>query len=205
MIGKRIKEKISDNLDVEESTNDKKIIDSELPHVADGLVAEKKNWKKLKPWSKEGLPWRDRRKLKKKPEISFLIKMLFSNGTCKEFVISTSHETFTYKKRSYYLKYDDAYFNLTQNQFELTYFDDCSVPINKSIKYEGDKAFFSVTPENLKPLIDMNYVKVLASSADLDKYLKMNATLAVFSAFGVIILLLMVFRVGKMITEVCGG
>lgn len=179
----------------------KKLIDDEIPVMNDGgNVRTKKNWKDLGFRSKDGIGWWDRRKLKKKPEISFLIKMLFSNGTCKEFVVSTSEEVFTYRKRTYYLKYDDAYFNLTQNQFELTYFDDHPVPLDKSIIKRGDKAFWSVSPENLKPLIDMNYVKVLASSTDIDKYLKMTATLCVLITMLSLITLLLVFGVRKTLT-----
>lgn len=130
-----------------------------LPEAKDCKVFEKKKYSRLAFW--------DRHKLRKSPEKAFLIKMLFSNGTCKEFVIIGKTETFTYNKRVYFLRYEDSWFNITQNQYELTYFDDYPVPIDRKILKQGDKAFWSVTPENLKPLIQMEYVKALATSEEL--------------------------------------
>lgn len=137
---------------------------SELPTAEGCKVYEKKKYRKL--------GFRNVWKLKSKPEKSFLIKMLFSNGTSKEFVIVGKTETFDYRKRTYYLQYENSWFNITQNQYELTYFDDFPVPVNRKIIKEGDEAFFSVTPENLKPLIKMEYVKALASSEEITKKLK---------------------------------
>jgi len=152
---------------------------------------------------KEGLSFIEKAKLKLSPTKSYLIKMFFSNGTCKEFVIVTKSETFTYNKRTYYLRYEDAWFNLTQNQFELCYFDDYPVPIDRAIQKLGEKEYFSVTPENLKPLIKMNYVKVLAQS-DFDQ--KLN-TMIVFMVVLCILNAAMIFftyRLTKMLGGVIG-
>jgi len=116
-----------------------KIRDDELPEVPDGTSRNKVR--------QSGLSFWDKRKLKKKGDVSFLIKMFFSNGTCKEFVIATEKETFRYRKRTYYLRYEDSWFNLTQNQFELHYFDDVPVPLDKNILKKGNRAFWSVTPK----------------------------------------------------------
>ena len=64
------------------------IIDNEIPSVKKGFVRLKKKW--------EGLLKKDKRKLKKKPETSFLVRMFFSNGTSREFVVSTNNELFTH-------------------------------------------------------------------------------------------------------------
>ncbi len=158
-----------------------KVSDKELPMVLDGdeggVVVEKQKWTSRK----SKLKFFDKRRLKKKPETSFLIRMIFSNGTSKEFVISTRAEIFTYKKRTYYLQYDESVFNLTQNQYELSYFDDVPTPLRRRIIKTGDKAFWAVTPENLKPLIEMNYVKVLAQNTEIDKYLKSTTMLTIFN------------------------
>jgi len=166
------------------------IKDNELPFVAQGTSREKNKHEKMGFFAK--------RKLKKNAETSYYIMMKFSNGTCKEFVISTTKEVFTYKKRTYYLRYEDSWFNLTQNQYQLFYFDDYPVPIDRKILKKGDSAFFSVTPENLKPLIEMNYVKVLANTQDLDKYLKMGAIL------GIINMIMLIF-IGLAIMGAKGG
>lgn len=148
--------------------------DDELPVVEEeGLVRFKKKRERMRFW--------DKRKLKRRGERSFYVTMRFSNGTMLEFVIATTGEQFKYKKRTYYLRYEDSWFNLTQNQYQLDYFDDYPVPIDRKIIKKGDKSFFSVTSSNLKPLIDMNYVKVLANAQDLDKYLKMGAILGIIN------------------------
>lgn len=186
-----------------------KAIDKTLPLAIDGgRVKEKDKWDTVKWWhlKKKGLAWIDRRRLKKKPETSFLIRFLFSNGTSKEFVISTTEETFRYKKRTYHLRYENSFFNLTQNQFELTYFDDFVEPLDRKIIRKGNEAFWGVTPENLKPLIEMNYLKVLASQGELDRYLKMNAILTVVLLFFNFFFMFMLFylsrKMGKIISAI---
>lgn len=164
---------------------------NKLPIIENGEVKEKQ---KLK-----GLSWLQKRKLKKKPESSFLIRMFFSNGTSKEFVISTKKETFDYIGKTFYLRYEDSWFNLTQNQYELNYFDDYPVPLDREIKRIGDKNYWSVTSENLKPIIKMEYVKALASSQEIDKYLKMVATLSVMLIFLMLGVLYFVWKTNKMV------
>ncbi len=179
---------------LEDSRTEK--LKKELPVVEDGFVFEKKRKSKLGYWNK--------RKLKKHPESSFLIRMKFSNGTSKEFVVYTRKETFKYMKRTFYLRYENSWFNLTQNQYELDYFDDYPVPLDREILKKGDKAYWSVTSDNLKPLIEMEYVKALASSADIDKYLKMNATLSVVLMFMMLILIFFMFKMNRNVGTLIG-
>ena len=153
-------------------------IDEEIPKVTQGTVKQLKNRSRIAPI--------DRIKLKYKADCSYLITMLFSNGTCKQFVISTREETFTYKGREYFLRYEDAWFDITYNQFRLFYHDDTAIPINREIQLLGDEKWFSVRPENLKPLLKMEYVKVLAQSQELSKYLK--TTLIIVAIVGLIAL-----------------
>lgn len=164
-----------------------------IPEVIDtgGSAREKKKYEKLSRWQ--------RRKLKQYPATSFLIRMNFSNGTSREFVIKTRAEVFKYMKRWYYLRYEDSWFNLTQNQYELNYFDDYPVPLDRKIIKQGNKAYWSVTPDNLKPIIDMEYVKALASSQELDRYLRMNATLTIFMVFLIMFILYYLFKINKAI------
>lgn len=165
------------------------VMDSEVPTLASGSSREKLKHEKL--------GWFQKRKFKKHPDRSYFITMFFSNGTCKEFVIVSNDEVFTYKKRMYYLRFENSFFNLTQNQNHLLYFDDYPVPINKQITKTGDKAFFSVSPDNLKPLLKMEYVKVLSQNLELDKYLKMSAIFSIINAGLGVIMILMLYNLGK--------
>ena len=102
--------------------------------------------------------------------------MHFSNGTTQQFVIYSKKETFDYKKRTYYLRYEDAWFDITYKLYRLNYFDDYPCPIDRKvvkISQTGDKSMFTVSPENLKPLIEMEYVKALASAHQITQWLKM--------------------------------
>jgi len=166
-------------------------IEEEVPIVTDkfGGVKEKKKHNKL--------GWINKWKLKKHPEKSYLINMRFSNGTCKEFVIVTKSETFRYMKRDYFLRYENAYFNLTQNLYELSFFDDHPVPIDRAIKKIGDTDYFTVTPENLKDLLGMEYVKVLASSQQLDSMLKTIGGILAFVLLLTLGILFFLFNMSK--------
>ncbi len=167
-----------------------------IPTVEEGKVREKLKWEKLGFWHK--------RRLKRKPETAFLIRMFFSNGTSKEFVISTTKETFDYLGRTYYLRYEDAYYNLTQNLYELNYFDDYPVPLDREVVKIGDKNFWTVTSENLKDIIKMEYVKALASSQELNKFLRMNATLSVLIVFMTMVVIYFVWKASKILTFLAG-
>jgi len=160
----------------------------ELP-VVDGQSRHKLKYEKLS--------WLQKRKLKTHGESSFLINMLFSNGTSKEFIITTTAETFTYKKRTYYLYVENSWFNLTQNQYQLFYFDDYPVPIDRHIVQTGNESYFSVRPENLKGLLKMEYVKVLSHSMELDKYLKMSAIFSIINSGLSLIILIMLYNLMK--------
>lgn len=162
-----------------------------LPTVTNGKAKEKKKKRKL--------GWRNRLRLRRHPEKAFLIRMMFSNGTSKEFVIVTNKETFTYMKRTYYLRYEDSWFNLTQSQYELNYFDDHPVPLDRSIIKQGDVAYWSVTSENLKPIIQMEYVKALASSADIDKWLKTSAIIGIILMMMMLVSYWFLFKIMKIL------
>jgi len=183
---KSIKEAISHN---EKQTSKLGVKDSELPVVDQGSVRHKAKYDKLGFWQK--------RKLKKNPDNTFLIYMMFSNGTCREFVIKSTSELFQYKKRWYYLRYENSWFNLTQNQYVLCFFDDYPVPIDRKVLKEGDKNFWTVTPENLKPLFDMQYVKVLSQSQELDKKLTTITILVILVTFIQLFVIYFLFKLGK--------
>ena len=176
-----------------------------MPEVKEGIVSPVVKNRSLNPFSGNfknktlKIPYWSRRKLKKKPDMSFLIKMKFSNGTSKYFVIATREELFTYKKRSYYLRYEDAWFNINTNQYELEYFDDSPVPISKKIIKKGNKAFHMVNPENLKPLFEMRKAELLASDQNIDKIMRNLMMIGIFTALLLLLCLFLIYRQGKMI------
>lgn len=158
----------------------------ELPVVKTGSVREVKQGEKLS--------LRDRWKLNTSASTSYLVTMLFSNGTCKQFVINTTEETFLYKKRMYNLFYENAYYDLSFKQYRLFFFDDHSIPLEREIKKSGDKSWWSVRPNNLKPLLQMEYVKTLAQSHEISRYLKMSLMLCAINLFILIIMGVMLYQ-----------
>ena len=145
------------------------------------------------------LSWWDRRKLKRRPETSFLVTIRFSNGTKRSLVVTTDEELFTYRKRSYYLRYEDAVLNLNLGLFELVYDEDHAVPLGREVVMREDddeteeefkRAYFQVTPSNVKAIVEQNYIKVLAESQDIQRYLKLALFLGIMNA---VLLLFLVF------------
>lgn len=181
--------------DTGEKLQRKKFLKIPLPffHVKAGVTEISK---------RQGLSKIDRWKLNKFPSHTFLIEMFFSNGTSKTWVIKTRKETFTYKKRTYYLRYADSWFNLSNNQYKLYYHEDFVVPIDREVaQLENtdaetgfEKAYFSVTPHNVKPIIEYEYVGRLVSSETFNKWLKLSVIL---SAISLLLIVIHVFGIVK--------
>lgn len=144
-----------------------------MPVVKTGKTRMRGQHEKLGGWKKY--------KLGNNPENSFLIKMFFSNGTSREYVIVTSEETFELNKRTYHLRFQNTHFNLTMREYELDFHEDYFEPLSvksvvkaKDSKAKGAKktAFWHLRPHNAKSIIRMEYIKALASATELSKYLK---------------------------------
>lgn len=131
-----------------------------------------------KPYNK-GLKLWDRIKLKLNPSKTFVVTMMYSNGTIQTFVVKAKTETFEHNKRMYYLYYENSWTDLTLKKTHLFYWDDNPTPINRVVRKEGDQKFFSVSPENIKPLLQMEYVKVLTQGEELNKFLKTVIALSI--------------------------
>jgi len=158
----------------------------DVPIVKTGTVREVKKREKL------GLM--DKFRLSRNPSTAYLVTMMFSNGTSKQWVVATTEETFTYRKRTYNLFYENSWFDLSFNMYRLYFFDDHSVPLEREIIKKGDQAWWSVKPENLKDLVKMEYVKTLAQSHEISKYLKMSLLVAVINLFVCLIIGAMIYQ-----------
>lgn len=150
----------------------------EIPTVTKGTV------KTLE--KKKGLSFIDKIKLFFKQDNAFFITMFNNNNTVGHFIITTKDRTFTYKKDEYQLIPEKARYDLNHKQEHLFYHEGYFAPIDKSIIQEGDSAFFSVTPENAKPLIEMEYVRILATANELNRWLKFAVIIGGITAFLVI-------------------
>jgi len=60
------------------------------------------------------------------------------------------------------------------------------MPINRDVTFKGDEAWFSVTPANLKPYIEMQVVEKLVGSSDINKYLKMLVLITAIGTMGAV-------------------
>ena len=117
-------------------------------------------------------PFSSRRKLRVAPMSTYLITMYFQNGTMKTFSMTKTENTFDFRKKTYFLYYEEAWYDLSMSQYHLFYFEGFTVPINREVQQIGEEAFFNVKPDNLKNLIKFEYVKVLAGAHSFDKLLK---------------------------------
>ena len=184
-IAKRLKAQQKEEA-IQKKKDDEK---NDIPTVEEGTVKEVNEQDKLS--------FMDKWKLKRKPQTSFVITMLFSNGTMKTFVIVASSEVFKYRKRWYYLRFEEGYYDLSHKEQHLLYHEDFAVPLGRQMYKDGDKAWFTVTPDNLKPLVEMEVVKALVSSTELNKYLKMIMIISISSLLGTIVALAMLYKVVK--------
>lgn len=187
---KKVKNDVSvkdSKIDVKDSKIDAVLEDFKIDGIVRNVV------------KKEGLKFIDKVKLNLKPTKSFLVSMHFSNGTSKSFIACSNSETFIYKKKIYYLRYENAWFDLSHNMYKLNFFDDFPVPIDRKVIKIGDEKYFTVTPDNLKPLLKMEYVKTLAQSQELNKYLKMAVFISALCLLGVIIVGVLVYNGGKIV------
>ena len=139
----------------------------------------------------------DRRKLALSPEKSFIIHMLFANGTSKIFVIKTRGYSFEMKKKTYFLYYEESFFNLSLNQYELFYHENYVMPINREVQQKGNEAYFNVTPENAKEIIDFEYVKVLAGANNISNSMKIILILMIINVAVSVLIAFVLFRGGS--------
>jgi len=146
---------------------------------------------------------RAKRKLKKKPDQTFLIRMKYNNNTSKNFILSTTDMMFRHGKTWYFLYYEESYFNINCNIYELEYHEDHCLPINREIQIEKtddkeknkeNEIFNCVTPRNLKATIDMEYVKALVSGEELSKFIKIILVLSAFTVIGTLLIAIQLYQ-----------
>ena len=160
--------------------------DIEVPTTKDGgAVREVKQGEKIS--------MRDKITMGRKGDTAWVVTMMFSNGTCRQFVITTKQELFKYRNRWYHLRYENSWFDLSFKYYRLFYFDDYVEPLDKEIIRKGDMNWWTVTPENVKPYVKQQYVKNLTES-DITKWLKIITVIAgisLFVSFGMVAYFLM--------------
>lgn len=145
-------------------------VDNELPTVKDGgQVREIKQGEKIS--------MRDKIKMGRSGETSWVITMLFSNGTCRQFVISTTQELFKYRKRWYHLRYENSWFDLSFKYYRLFFFDDYVEPLDTEIIRKGNDSWWSVTPDNVKGFTRQQHIKNITES-EITRWLKIITVIA---------------------------
>ncbi len=129
-----------------------------------------------------GFNWRQKLRLGKNPTTTYVVTILFGNATCEHYIIETQKNYFEINKRRYHLNKVLAFYDVNFHQDRLIYFEDYVEPIEPSkVHIEGDKAFLTITPDNMKEVLEMEYVTVLSKSAELTKWLKILIFLTIAS------------------------
>lgn len=154
--------------------------------------------------------WRAKRKLnkklKKKPDSTFLIRMKYNNGTLKNFMLSTTDMMFKHGSKWYFLYYEESWFNINHQVYELEYQENFALPINREVCIKFDKegktsnedeVFANVTPSNIKDTVEMEYVRALVSGEELSKYLKIAMVLSAFTVIGMLLLAYQIYTLTK--------
>jgi len=153
-------------------------VDKEVPKVNDGgKVRELKQG--------ERISFRDRLKMGREGDTAWVITMLFGNGTCRQFVITTKSDLFEYKKSWYHLRYENSWFDLTFKYYRLFFFENYVEPLDKEIIRKGDVSWWTVTPDNIRPYVKQQYVKNLTES-EFEKWLRIITVLSGITLFAMI-------------------
>jgi len=151
----------------------------------------------------------DRHKMKKFPEKTYIVSMFFPNGTYKEFVIIADKPTFSFNKKTYIIEPKKAYWDLMQNQYRLIYHADYITPIERDIKQYVDskekEIFLAVNPSNVENIIKQEYVKVLASSQNIDTYLKIGMIVSFVNLGLLLIMNISLYFLQKGLQTIAGG
>ena len=198
-IYKTLEEQKKDNLEADEYNKINKGKKGFVPLEKSSAVFTRQKWD-----AEKILGYWDRRKLRKFPEKTYFVSMLFPNGTFREFVIVASEPTFDYKGKTYIIDTQKAYWDLMQCQYRLMYHFEYCCPISREIIHvtdRGKEIFLSVNPSNVKELIKQEYVKILASSQNIDMYLKLNMIVSFILLFLMIIMNVALFMLQKAITN----
>lgn len=146
----------------------------------DGKVAVVKYDGKVKPVKRgDGYKFFSKRKMNTNPTTTYLITMLFGNGTMKHLVLEGKGFVFTYNKRKYHLNKTLSWYDVNHHQNRLMYYEDYAEPLNRAIHCDGDKKYLSITPDNITDVMAMEYVKVLSQSQQLSKWLKIAVFLMI--------------------------
>lgn len=127
----------------------------------------------------DGFGFMQKRKMDGSPTSIYLITMLFGNGTMKHLVIEGKGNIFTYNKRKYHLNKALCWYDVNYHQNRLLFFEDYVEPLNNKLHCVGDRRFLSVTPDNIQEMLEMEYVKVLAQSQQLSRWLKIAVFLMI--------------------------
>lgn len=146
----------------------------------DGLKDEVKFDGKVKKAKRgDGFGFLQQRKMNASPTSTYLVSILFGNGTIKHIVLEGKGNIFTYNKRKYHLNKSQSWYDVNHHQNRLIYYEDYAEPLNRQIYVDGDRRYLSITPDNMQEVMAMEYVKVLSQSQQLSKWLKIAVFLMI--------------------------
>lgn len=130
-----------------------------------------------------GIGWKQKMTLRRNPTSTYLITMFFGNGTCEHFVLKTTSLFFRHGKNkdTYHLNKTQGIYDVNEKQHRFFYHEDFAEPLQFKtiVKEGGNEAYAFITPENLEPYINMEYVKVLAKLPEITKWLKILIFLSI--------------------------
>jgi hypothetical protein len=159
-----------------------------IPIVEDGKVKVAKKHSGLKFWQKV--------KLNRNPLTTYLVTMIYGNATVEHFVLETSSNFFTHgKKLKYHLNKTKCLWDSNEKQNRLYYHVDCVEPLEfqEIHKITGlNEAYASITPQNLEPIIKMEFVRLIAEGPELSRMVKICLFLLI-AVLGLLIIIVIIF------------
>lgn len=187
----------------------KEVHSGELPVVDDG------NGKSKRAEQQRGLSFGDKMKLNRNPLTTYLITMYYGNATCEHFVLECNSNFMTHRKKKYHLDKTQAVWDANEKSNRLFYHENFVEPLQfKTIITETgeDEAYVAVTPENLEPIIKMEFVRLIAEGPELSKMVKIVMFLCI-AILGLLLIIVIIFiaqsgifqQLGAQLQGVAGG
>ena len=140
----------------------------------------------------QGLKTGDKLKLDKNPTTTYLVTMIFGNGSCEHLVSEPDIlGFFKHRKKKYHINQKNCIWDSNENNNRLFFHENYVEPleIKEIITSENENRMIAyVTPENVDGVIKMESVRLIAEGPDLQKWVKIGT----FVSIAVLCLLLII-------------
>lgn len=138
----------------------------------------------------KGLTWRQKRNLYKDPAFTHLATMMYNNRTCRTIIIKGFSPYFIHNKKGYLIYKPASFYDINQNQSHLYYAEGYIMPIESLKIIGGEEVSFAIHPDNFREIWESQELKIVLTAKSIKKWLFYLILITGFTAFAIILLVL---------------